>query len=293
MRCELPGTAIACIALGTAPTAPAAKETSAIARARRIGPTLPQLAPSTETSGYNAAMPRLLALLILACPLFSEEAIAAEDVYSCPMHPEVRSDKPGPCPICGMEMVLQDALAIPHARMGSGTAWQPDTTPMRMTPVTATGFTLMLHGAATLGWDQQDSKRGGHQLMSTNWLMAMLSHRLLGAELFARTMLSLEPATIPGAGFPELLQTGEFYQGKHLHDQQHPHDLFMEVALDYRRPLNDWPGLELYGGPSGEPALGPVAFMHRASAQDDPFPPLSHHWPDPAHVRFRRVTPGP
>lgn len=27
------------------------------------------------------------------------------DYYTCPMHPFVRSDKPGPCPVCGMAMV--------------------------------------------------------------------------------------------------------------------------------------------------------------------------------------------
>ncbi len=26
-------------------------------------------------------------------------------VYTCPMHPQIRSDKPGQCPICGMKLV--------------------------------------------------------------------------------------------------------------------------------------------------------------------------------------------
>ena len=26
-------------------------------------------------------------------------------VYTCPMHPEIRRDKPGTCPICGMKLV--------------------------------------------------------------------------------------------------------------------------------------------------------------------------------------------
>jgi hypothetical protein len=30
-------------------------------------------------------------------------------VYTCPMHPEVISDKPGNCPKCGMELVLQQS----------------------------------------------------------------------------------------------------------------------------------------------------------------------------------------
>lgn len=27
------------------------------------------------------------------------------DTYTCPMHPEVKSDKPGKCPKCGMDLV--------------------------------------------------------------------------------------------------------------------------------------------------------------------------------------------
>jgi rubrerythrin len=29
------------------------------------------------------------------------------DVYTCPMHPEVKSDKPGKCPICKMNLVKE------------------------------------------------------------------------------------------------------------------------------------------------------------------------------------------
>ena len=35
-------------------------------------------------------------------------------VYTCVMHPEVQSDKPGKCPKCGMDLVLQDGAAGPQ-----------------------------------------------------------------------------------------------------------------------------------------------------------------------------------
>ena len=40
-------------------------------------------------------------------------------VYTCPMHPEITSDKPGNCPKCGMELVPQEEAATAdtsHAR---------------------------------------------------------------------------------------------------------------------------------------------------------------------------------
>ena len=96
--------------------------------------------------------------------------------------------------------------------------------------------------------------------------------------------------TIPGDGFPQLLQTGESYHGVHLHDRQHPHDFVMEASFTIRHPLSDWLGAELYLAPVGEPALGPTAFMHRASAEGDPFPPISHHWQDSTHISFGVAT---
>ena len=34
--------------------------------------------------------------------------------YQCPMHSEVRSDRPGKCPICGMKMVKKGNSQTPH-----------------------------------------------------------------------------------------------------------------------------------------------------------------------------------
>jgi hypothetical protein len=33
--------------------------------------------------------------------------VAQAQTYTCPMHPDVKSDKPGKCPKCGMNLVVK------------------------------------------------------------------------------------------------------------------------------------------------------------------------------------------
>jgi hypothetical protein len=47
-------------------------------------------------------------------------ATAQTTVYTCPMHPKVKSAKPGKCPICGMKLVAKKVTA-PAAKPKSGT----------------------------------------------------------------------------------------------------------------------------------------------------------------------------
>ena len=197
-------------------------------------------------------------------------------------------------------MMMPGPLDQPMERAGSGTSWLPDVSPMHAAHRMLGSWAVMLHGQAFLEYDDQGSSRGGRQLGSTNWGMAMASHDFgtptpegnATSRLTFRTMLSLDPVTVTPHGYPLLLQTGESYNGVPLHDQQHPHDLFMEVAALYDRQLTRNVGLELYGAPSGEPATGPVAFMHRPSAANDPFAPISHHWQDGTHISFGVFTAG-
>lgn len=185
-----------------------------------------------------------------------------------------------------------DVLSIPMSRDGSGTAWQPDSTPMYARGFSLAGWDLMAHGLAFGGYDYQGSRRGGGQVFSTNWAMLMAQHEFLGGEFGARLMMSSEEFTDGGRGYPLLLQSGETFHGVPNHDRQHPHDLFMEMAATYTHSITKDLGFQLYGGPVGEPALGPVAAPHRESAAADPFAPLGHHWMDSTHVTFGVVTAG-
>jgi hypothetical protein len=95
------------------------------------------------------------------------------------------------------------------------------------------------------------------------------------------------------SGYRLILQTGETSDGRTpLVDRQHPHDLAMELAAIYARPLGGKRSLFAYFGWPGEPALGPPAFMHRGSAEEWPVAPLAHHWMDATHISFGTLTGG-
>lgn len=189
-------------------------------------------------------------------------------------------------------MDMPSTAGIPMSREASGTSWQPDSTPMHAYHSMLDDWMIMTHFNAFLAYDRQWSRRGDDQFNSINWFMGMATHRLGEGELMLRTMLSLEPATTAEHGYPLLFQSGEAFHGRALVDRQHPHDLFMELAASYRYPLNDKTAISLYLAPSGEPALGPPAFMHRASAGDNPAAPITHHWLDSTHISFGVATLG-
>jgi hypothetical protein len=191
-----------------------------------------------------------------------------------------------------MHDMMIGPLGISHVRMGSGTSWMPDSSPMHANHKMWGDWTAMLHGVAFGQYDNQGSQRGDTQFGIVDWEMVMLMRQLGTGMLHLHGMASLEPLTIGAKGYPLLLQTGESYKGQPLHDRQHPHDFVMELAAMFQQPLAKNLAFEVYGGPAGEPALGPVAFMHRPSAQNDPLSPLGHHWQDATHISYGVATVG-
>lgn len=178
-----------------------------------------------------------------------------------------------------------------HA-IGSGTSLLPASAPGYMWMWMKGDWMIMLHGELKAGFNHQGGPRGVNKAESQNWLMLMAERPAGGGRLMLRGMFSAEPWTTPRRGFPELFQVGETFEGRPLIDAQHPHDLFMELAAAYTVPLAENVSIHLYGGPVGEPALGPVAFMHRPSASENPAAPLGHHWQDSTHIAHGVFTAG-
>lgn len=180
----------------------------------------------------------------------------------------------------------------PMSREASGTAWAPDSSPMQGARTQYGAWHLMAQAYANLIYDYQGGKRGDEKAFSESMMMVM-AQRPLGQGTFGlRTMFSLD-ALMGKSGYPLLLQTGETADGRRpLIDRQHPHDLLMELAASYSRPLGENSAVFGYIGYPGEPALGPPTFMHRFSGMDNPEAPLGHHWLDSTHVTFGVATLG-
>jgi hypothetical protein len=174
----------------------------------------------------------------------------------------------------------------------AGTSAQPNSTDESMIMRQRGKWMFMFHGEAFLSALQQSGPRGYDKVFSTNWFMPMVQRQIGRGELTFRTMLSLEPATVTQRFYPLLFQQGETAFGKPINDGQHPHDFIMELAALYDLRLGENALLSFYAAPVGDPAMGPSAYAHRASASENPVATLGHHLQDSTHIANDVVTGG-
>lgn len=189
------------------------------------------------------------------------------------------------------------SLNLPMNRNGSGTAWSPDASPMYGQMNHSKKWMYMLHYSLFIRYNKQDltdkGTRGDAMVDAPNWLMFMGQRKVGNKGLFRfGSMFSLDAVVTGQEGYPLLFQSGETAHGAPLVDRQHPHDLFSELSVAYSYALSKKADVFAYVGYPGEPALGPVAFMHRASAMYNPDAPISHHWIDATHITFGVATVG-
>jgi len=216
-------------------------------------------------------------------------AAAAQTMNDMPgMGMPMKTDPP-PATIAGMDMPATP-LAFGE---GSGTARVPGNDgAMHGLHFGAGEWMLMVHGYVWGVATDQGGPRGGNAAFVESMAMLTAARNIgSGAHLQLRAMGSLEPA-IGERGYPNLFATGESAYGQPLVDRQHPHDLFMELSAKLTMDVGRAMEAFVYGGPVAEPALGPTAFMHRASAQYLALSPISHHWFDSTHITYGVVTGG-
>jgi hypothetical protein len=228
----------------------------------------------------------------------------AEDPSEEHSHEEHMKHSPGPLSPRDLGDEPEEHSALGHGMSGmlgpygmsreaSGTSWQPDAAPHQGIHARYGDWMTTTHGFANLIYDRQGGPRGDTKTFATSMLMVMGQRAVGGGDTVGlRGMVSADPFFGKG-GYPLLLQTGESGDGRTpLVDRQHPHDLFMELAATYSHRLSERSSVFGYAGLPGEPALGPPAFMHRFSGEDNPEAPISHHWLDSTHITYGVITLG-
>jgi hypothetical protein len=245
----------------------------------------------------------VLALVFLVIPALAggqqgggNQAPGAQATPGMPCMPGMRMPGCPETPQTGstglMNMEPTTFLQKITSHTGSGTSAEPISTPVPMLMKVHGPWMLMFHANAFVLDQQQSSPRGGDKFFSTNWSMPMAQRELGHGVFTVRTMLSFEPATVTKRRYPLLFQEGEAAFGKPVTDGQHPHDIFMELAALYDFKLSDKSLLSFYFAPIGDPAMGPTAFPHRASAMENPLAALGHHQEDSTHIAADVVTLG-
>jgi hypothetical protein len=245
-----------------------------------------------------------LSLLVLSCCFFMIQSVMPADAQEAqPQHQHGQSQSPpskpdAPMPdMPGMDhggqhqqpMTFIDEI-LHHST--AGTSAQPNSIDEPMIMLMRGKWTFMFHGAAFLSTMQQSGPRGYDKIFSTNWFMPMAQRQIGRGQLTLRTMISLEPATVTKRSYPLLFQQGETAFGKPINDGQHPHDFIMELAALYDVRLGQSALLSFYAAPVGDPAMGPSAYAHRASASENPVASLGHHLQDSTHIANDVVTGG-
>jgi hypothetical protein len=238
----------------------------------------------------------IILLILFSSTIFGQNAPSSQHQHGGnPMPPakpnDTMQDMPGMqhsaehmWPMTFIDEILHHATA--------GTSAQPNSTDSPMIMRVRGKWMFMFHGTAFLSALQQSGPRGYDKVFSTNWFMPMAQRQIGRGELTFRTMLSLEPATVTQRFYPLLFQQGETAFGKPINDGQHPHDFIMELATLYDLRLGEKALLSFYAAPVGDPAMGPSAYPHRASAAEDPVASLGHHLQDSTHIANDVVTGG-
>lgn len=192
------------------------------------------------------------------------------------------------------ERFMVSLFDLPRARLGSGTTWLPDASPLYAVIPHVGRWGFLVHGNLYTGYNWFGSERGGKRFMGRNTLMVAPFRTFAGRtrELSARIALSFEPLTIGNRGYPLILQAVQQRDGRWMYDRQYALDFFRELAVTWSWTITrDW-AATVYAAAAGEPALGPVTFTQRISASPDPLAPLGFQVQEASHASFGVLTLG-
>ncbi|HUD97841.1 MAG TPA: copper-translocating P-type ATPase, partial [Woeseiaceae bacterium] len=152
-------------------------------------------------------------------PAAEEGRVPAGTIWTCPMHPEVRRDKPGACPICGMaleplapsadeganhelaDMVrrfrISAALSVPLLWSMLGELW-PDINPMRLFGHAPVAWAQLAFATPVVLWGGWPFfVRGWQSVVSRNLNMFTLIALGTGAAWMFSVLATVLPGVLP------------------------------------------------------------------------------------------------
>ena len=190
-----------------------------------------------------------------------------------------------------MSMPARDWMPSLHA--GSGTAWEPASVPGAYVDdlprrVGSDGARRSFCDLQPAGWPTGRGQSGVGQQADVDG-----AAQVGRATLLLRQMFSAESLTSPHPGLPANFSDGRNVSWGSRWWITSTRTMYLRSCRRTTRCRSlrsvSW---QLYGGPSAEPALGPVTYIHRAPRSELPAAPLSHHLQDSTHTSFGVVTTG-
>ena len=160
------------------------------------------------------------------------------------------------------------------SREGSGTSWQPDTSPHEGIHAQYGDWMTMWHAL----FNNREARAAIPSFVS-GMVMAMAERQVEASTFGLRAMLSPDPF-MGASGYPVLLATGE--TGRTAGTHWSTASIRMICSWNWRRPIHfnsqDIQRVSLRGLPGDRALQGPSAFMHRTSGPDNPETRITHHW---------------
>lgn len=190
------------------------------------------------------------------------------------------------------------SLELPMNRMGTGTSWNPDKTPMYGYMIYTTHWIYTINGHIFPRYTHHDidgvTANKGAEQWDIPGFVGFSAQRRLGddGQFHYKAMATTDRPLMLPKGYPMLMQTGAMYHNEHTPDWQHPRDVIAELSASYVWSFADHNDIYFYGGYPGEPALGPVSYFQRSSCQFNPDAPLMHSRTDGAFTAWGVGTVG-
>lgn len=144
-------------------------------------------------------------------------------------------------------------------------------------------WNIMTHGFMSFIYTAQPGPRGESGFAAPSHFMVMGDHEILGGHVRLTLGTSFDALTESAWGKPQLLQTGELYQGRENVDTQHRHPLITNLSAMYTREITDTMDWFCSAALIGDVAGVPMEF-HRPSAKRLVDVSLFHHGTTDKHI---------